>query len=49
MLDPMMAKDIDETMKAYEMKKKPILEVSKKKKLINIASMLNSYSHNINQ
>ena len=28
MLDPMMAKDIDETMKAYEMKKKPILEVS---------------------
>ena len=34
MLDPMMAKDIDETMKAYEMKKKPILEVSKKKKIL---------------
>ena len=27
MLDPTMSKDIDETMKAYEVKKKPIIEV----------------------
>ena len=37
MLDPMMAKDIDETMKAYEMKKKPILEVSFLKFIKNIS------------
>jgi len=32
MLDPMMAADIDETMKSYEMKKKPILEALKAKR-----------------
>ena len=31
MLDPMMAQDIDETMHSYEIKKKPIIEVSLKK------------------
>jgi hypothetical protein len=30
MSDPMMSKDIEDTLKAYDIKKQPILEVSQK-------------------